>query len=135
MPDVVRYWALTPSYILLALAALGGVLAVFTGAELQWWLLSLCPFLVLHVLALKRGWKLGWYLQLVWSLGVVSLGLLLMLGKFPGWGPLASMDGTFTPGKALHLIIQLVVLSSWFTLETQTWFGLKPAQDSLVNES
>jgi len=131
-PPIIRLWAFPLALVSLALSAVGmawsvslfktsataGILAMGAALLLE-------AAFAFQTLAIRRGWSLGWPLQLVYSGGFLALLILSLALKFG----LARVDEISTPAKVAFFAglllspIHLWILARWFRGEVRAWFG------------
>lgn len=78
-----------------------------------------------HLLALRRGWGVGWTLQLLWAgifIGAIALSLVLKLGFAPGT-PATARDKILLGLLVVPALVHLWIMAHWFKAEVKSWFG------------
>jgi hypothetical protein len=131
-PPIVRLWAFWLTILTLFLCGAAIVFGITqfgtspnSGTILTGGGLLLAILLGTHLVALRRGWGVGWTLQLIWTglfLGGIALSLLLKMGFAPG-ATTPTRDKVLLGLLVVPALVHLWILAHWFKSEVKLWFG------------
>lgn len=142
-PEVVKQWAF---WITIFGVFVGGVLSVISFLMMSndslWWGMGMLAFgatslglFITHLFALRRGWKFGYYFQLVWSIGnfvIMALSLLALIFFFrPEPGAASAGTSGFSFPNIFPALAHGMILLGWFKPEVKRWFGVNIRRDEI----
>ena len=131
-PPIVRLWAFW--FTILTLFFCGGSMlwgvsqfaaSPSTGFVLTGGGLLLSILFGAHLVALRRGWGVGWTLQLIWAglfLGAIALYFALRAGFAPGT-VVPLRDKVLLGLLVVPALVHLWIVAHWFKAEVKAWFG------------
>ena len=131
-PPIVRLWAFWFTVLTLFVCGAGMLWGVTqfanstnTGIILTGGGLLLSILFGTHMVALRRGWGVGWTLQLIWAgvfLGAIALSLILKFGFAPGT-PIPTSNKVLLGLLVVPALVHLWIVAHWFKSEVKVWFG------------